>query len=112
MLSELSLFLEFDDIASRYLKTKNFAYQKLPDEGIAEYASETLAMKIMLEGLSMGTAWFLEMLDLSKGRSWYLGDRERLSRHVVLLALFPESFDSPNVRIGAPFIRSLLEEGE
>ena len=110
VLSELSLFLEFDDLASRYLKTQNLAYQKIPDEGVQEYAAEIYERKTALEALRLGSSWFLEMLDLSKGRDWYVTSRERLTRHAVLLALFPESFDSPTVRAGGPLTRSLLGE--
>ncbi len=110
VLSELSLFLEFDNIASRYINTQNLAYQKIPSDKIAVYAAEMFERKTMLEALSMGTSWFLEMLDLSRGREWYIADRERLSRHAVLLALFPDSFDSQNVRAHGPLTRPLLAE--
>ena len=110
MLSEITLFLQFDDIASRYLNTQNMADQKIPDEGIPEYVSKTFAMKMMIESLSMGTSWFLEMLDRTKGRDWYIEDRERLSRHAVLLALFPSSFDHQNMRASGPLTTTLLGE--
>ena len=110
ILSEFSLFLEFDDLASRYLNTQNLAYQKVPDEGVAEYAAEMFQRKTMLEALRLGTSWFLEMLDLVRARDWYVADRARLSRHTVLLALFPESYDSMNTRAKGLSTRSLLEE--
>ena len=110
MLSELSLFLEFDDLSSRYLNTQNLAYQKISDEAVPEYAAEMFQRKTMLEALRLGTSWFLEMLDLSRGRDWYNADRERLSRHVVLLALFPESFDTETVHAGGQMAKALLAE--
>ncbi|MGD0818536.1 MAG: hypothetical protein ABR986_09110 [Methanomassiliicoccales archaeon] len=109
-LSEFSLFLEFDDLTSRYLNTQNLAYFRTTNDCVADFATEMFRRKTMLEVLRMGTSWFLETLDLTVACDWYVADRARLSRHTVLLALFPDAYDSPNIRAGGPLNRSLLAE--
>lgn len=107
----LSLFDEFDDLADRYLEAQTEKFHSTPEEKLVDLAEEIWRRKSQLEMLRFSSQLPHRLLETCRCRDWYKKDRETLSRHTVLLALLPETFDNEQVPGAAGELTSrLLEE--